>query len=151
MKDYACERIYRDARITSIYEGTTQLQVVAAIRYVTNGSYLAQIREYELMETAPELEGLKNRLKDMASKYAAAVEQITEIKDQELLDFCARRLVEMASHIIMGHLLLQDATRNSELFASSAQVYVRYGESEVEKHINFIRKFDKDSLAYYRK
>ena len=46
MKDYACERIYRDARITSIYEGTTQLQVVAAIRHVTTGTYLNQINAY---------------------------------------------------------------------------------------------------------
>ena len=151
MKDYACERIYRDARITSIYEGTTQLQVVAAIRYVTTGAYLARIREYEALEVAPELEGLKNRLKDMADKYAAAVTQITEEKDQELLDFFARRLVEMAAHIIMSHLLLQDATKSSELFSASANVYVRFTEGEVEKHVNFIRKFDKDALAYYRK
>lgn len=151
MKDYACERIYRDSRITSIYEGTTQLQVVAAIRYVTTGAYLARIKEYEAMPVAPEFEGLQNRLKEMASKYAACVAQITEAKDQELLDFCARRLVEMAAHIIMGHLLIQDATKNPELFGTSAQVYVRYAEAEVEKHIHFIRKFDIDDLAYYRK
>lgn len=150
MKDYACERIYRDARITSIYEGTTQLQVVAAIRYVTNGAYLARIKEYEAMSVSPELEGLQNRLKEMANKYAACVTQITETKDQELLDFCARRLVEMAAHTIMGHLMVQDASK-SDLFAESAQVYVRFAEAEVEKHINFIRKFDKDDLAYYRK
>lgn len=150
MKDYACERIYRDARITSIYEGTTQLQVVAAIRYVTNGAYLARIKEYEAMSVSPELEGLQNRLKEMANKYAACVTQITEAKDQELLDFCARRLVEMAAHTIMGHLMVQDASK-SDLFAESAQVYVRFAEAEVEKHINFIRKFDKDDLAYYRK
>ena len=150
MKDYACERIYRDSRITSIYEGTTQLQVVAAIRYVTTGAYLARIQEYENMPVAPELEGLQNRLKSMTSKYAACVTQITEAKDQELLDFCARRLVEMAAHIIMGHLMVQDASK-SDLFSESAQVYVRYAEAEVEKHINFIRKFDKDDLAYYRK
>ena len=54
MMEYACQRIYRDARITSIYEGTTQLQTVAAIRYVTNGSYLATIREFE---TIPVLTG----------------------------------------------------------------------------------------------
>ncbi|MCD8166060.1 MAG: acyl-CoA dehydrogenase family protein [Bacteroides sp.] len=150
MKDYACERLYRDARITSIYEGTTQLQVVAAIRYVTTGAYLARMQECEAMPVAPELEGLKNRLKEMASKYAMAVTQVTEEKDQELLDFTARRLVEMASHIIMGHLVVQDASV-CDLFATSAQVYVRYAEAEVEKHINFIRKFDKDDLGYYRK
>ena len=151
MKDYACERIYRDARITSIYEGTTQLQVVAAIRYVTTGAYLNRIKEYEALSVAPDMEGLQNRLKEMASKYAACVAQITETKDQELLDFCARRLVEMAAYTIMAHLLVQDASKNPELFGTSAQVFVRYAESEVEKHINFIRKFDKDDLAYYRK
>lgn len=65
MKDYACERIYRDARITSIYEGTTQLQVVAAIRHVTTGTFLNKIMEYETAEILPELEPLRNRLKAM--------------------------------------------------------------------------------------
>nr|WP_320058023.1 acyl-CoA dehydrogenase family protein [uncultured Bacteroides sp.] len=150
MKDYACERIYRDSRITSIYEGTTQLQVVAAIRYVTTGAYLARIREYEAMPVSPEFEGLKNRLKEMANKYETAVTKIIETKDQELLDFCARRLVEMAAHLIMSYLLIQDASKNA-IFAESAQVYVRYAEVEIEKHVMFIHKFDKDDLAYYRK
>ncbi len=150
MKDYACERIYRDARITSIYEGTTQLQVVAAIRYVTNGSYLAQIREYETLPVAPELEGLKNRLAELADKYADAIEQITATKDQELLDFTARRLVEMAAYLIMSHLMLQDASK-CDLFAESAQVFVRYAEAGINKHSGFIGDFDKDTLAYYRK
>jgi alkylation response protein AidB-like acyl-CoA dehydrogenase len=149
MKDYTCERLYRDARITSIYEGTTQLQVVAAIRYVTTGAYLARIREYETMTVIPEYEGLKSRLRNMTDKYAAAVEQVTATKDQELLDFCARRLVEIAAHIIMGHLLLQDASTNA-LFSQSAQIYVRYAEAEVEKHAAFISRINKDDLAYYR-
>ena len=85
----------------------------------------------------------------MASKYAACVTQITEAKAQELRDCCARRRVEMAAHIIMGQLMVQDASK-SDLFSESAQVYVRYAEAEVEQHINFIRKFDKDDLAYYR-
>ena len=151
MNDYACERIYRDVRITSIYEGTTQLQVVAAIRYVTTGAYLNSIKDYEATEVAPEMKPLQDRLKTMAAKYSACVTQITEAKDQELLDFFARRLVEMASYTIMGHLLTQDASKSPELFGDSAQVFVRWAESEVEKHINFIRKFDKEDLAYYRK
>lgn len=150
MKDYACERIYRDVRITSIYEGTTQLQVVAAIRYVTNGAYLARLKEYEAMPVAPELEGLQNRLREMANHYSACVEQVTEAKEQELLDFSARRLVEMAAYTIMGHLMLQDASK-SDLFSQSAQVYVRYAEAEVEKHLHFIRTFKQEDLAFYRK
>lgn len=150
MKDYACERIYRDSRITSIYEGTTQLQVVAAIRYVTTGAYLAKIREYETEQVAPEFEGLKNRLKELANKYEAIVTKITEEKDQELIDFAARRLVEMSAHLIMSHLMVQDASKN-DLFTESAHVYVRFAESEIDKHVTFLCKFDKDDLAYYRK
>ncbi|MFW9624597.1 acyl-CoA dehydrogenase family protein [Bacteroides graminisolvens] len=150
MKDYACERIYRDSRITSIYEGTTQLQVVAAIRYVTTGAYLAKIREYETAQVAPEFEGLKNRLKELANKYETIVTKITEEKDQELIDFAARRLVEMSAHLIMSHLMVQDASKN-DLFTESAHVYVRFAESEIDKHVTFLSKFDKDDLAYYRK
>ncbi len=87
MKDYACERIYRDARITNIYEGTTQLQVVAAIRHVTTGTYLNQIREYQAIEYKPELEALKNKLAAMTEKYEKVVAKVTETKDNEYIDF----------------------------------------------------------------
>jgi hypothetical protein len=150
MKDYTCERLYRDSRITSIYEGTTQLQVVAAIRYVTNGSYLKYIREYEAQEVSPELDGLKNHLKAMTDKFAASTTKIEETKDQDLLDFCARYLVEMAAHIIMSYLLLQDATADGELFGKPAQVYVRYAESEIQKNYNIIANLNVEDLSYYR-
>lgn len=151
MKDYTCERIYRDSRITSIYEGTTQLQTVAAIRYVTTGAYLNIIKDYEKMPIAPEFKGLLNRLLNMAEKYEASVNKITELKDQEMLDITARKLVEMAAYIIMGHLLLQDATTDKEMFSSVANVFVRYAEVEVDKHALFVNKFNKDDLAFYRK
>ena len=150
MKDYACERIYRDARITSIYEGTTQLQVVAAIRHVTTGTYLHQIEAYEAAEIAPELEPLRDRLKAMKAAYVKAVETVTATKDNEYIDFQARRMVEMAGHVIMGHLLLNDATRN-ESFRQSAEVYINFGEAEVAKHAEFIERFNPEMMAAYRK
>jgi 3-(methylthio)propanoyl-CoA dehydrogenase len=100
MKDYPVERIYRDARITSIYEGTTQLQVVAAIRGVTTGGYLDRIREFENMELKPELRGYRRTLIGMTEEYERAVALVTDVKDNEYVDFHARRLVEMAGHII---------------------------------------------------
>ncbi|MBQ3634537.1 MAG: acyl-CoA dehydrogenase family protein [Bacteroidales bacterium] len=150
MKDYTCERLYRDARITSIYEGTTQLQVVAAIRYVTTGAYLARIREYEQDETSSELAGLKARVVKMADKLEEVVAKVTEPKNQEYLDFMARRLVEMSAHTIMCHLLLRGASEAKELFETSAKVYVRYAEAEVEKHYSYIKSFEIESLADYR-
>ena len=151
MMEYACQRIYRDARITSIYEGTTQLQTVAAIRYVTNGSYIATIREFEAIPCSPEMEPLMSRLKKMADKFEASTNAVKEVQDQELLDFTARKLVEMAADIIMCHLLIQDASKSSELFSKSAHVYLNYAEAEVEKHANFIENFDKEDLAFYKK
>ncbi|MDR2764678.1 MAG: acyl-CoA dehydrogenase family protein [Tannerella sp.] len=149
MKDYTCERLYRDARITNIYEGTTQLQVVAAIRHVTTGTYLNQIRTYEALDCKPELEPLKRKLVDMTAKYETLVSLVTETKDSEYIDFQARRLVEAAAHCVMGYLLLQDAGKD-DLFRRSAEVYIRYGQAEVEKIHAYITNFDRASLTYYK-
>lgn len=149
MKDYACERIYRDARITNIYEGTTQLQVVAAIRHVTTGTYLNQIREYQAIEYKPELEALKNKLAAMTEKYEKVVAKVTETKDNEYIDFQARRMVEAAAHCVFGYLLLQDANKDDS-FRRSAEVYVNYGQAEIDKIESFINNFNREDLAYYK-
>ncbi len=150
MKDYTCERLYRDARITNIYEGTTQLQIVAAIRHVTTGTYLKRIKEYEEMPLAPELEALRKRLTKMTKMYEKLVEIVTEPKDPEFLDFNARRLVETAGHIIMGYLLLTSANQEPKLYRRSAEVYIHYGQNEVIKNYNFVTKFRIEDLGYYK-
>ncbi len=151
MKDYACERLYRDARILTIYEGTSQLQTVAAIRHVTTGSYLKQIRAYEAQKVSPEFEGLRTRLIAMTDIYEKTVNAVLEMKNNEYLDFQARRLVEMAGHIIMGYLLILDSTREAEcLFRKSAFIYVNYGEAELKKHAAFIEQFEVESIDVYR-
>ena len=148
MKDYRCERLYRDARITSIYEGTTQLQVVAAIRHVTTGTYLNRIKEFEAQEVCAEDQDVKSTLVFMTQQYANAVEAVTGTKNKEFEDFMARRLVEMAGHIIMGYLLLEDTQRNAA-FRRSCHVYVKYGQAEVAKHADFIANFRPEQLADY--
>jgi alkylation response protein AidB-like acyl-CoA dehydrogenase len=133
MKDFPVERIYRDARITSIYEGTSQLQVVAAIRGVTTGGYLNQIKVYEQREYKPELEFMKKRLIHMTKQYEKVANRIIEEKDEEYLDFHARRLVEMAGNIIMGYLLINDAMRDDE-YRNPAEIFIKKAEaSNVEK------------------
>jgi len=138
MKDYPVERIYRDARITSIYEGTTQLQVVAAIRGVTTGGYLAQIREYEKETLKPELEKYRRVLIGLTEEYAEAVENVVDAKDNEYIDFQARRLVEMAAHIIMSYLLLIDTNRDMS-FLKSAKAFNKITRQVVHGHGEFIR------------
>ncbi len=149
MKDYACERVYRDARITSIYEGTTQLQVVAAIRHVTTGTYMTLINSYDSQETPEALMPLKENLRAMTAKYENAVATVGAVKDQAYNDFMARRLVEMAGNIVMGYLLLLDATRN-EAFVRSASVYNKLAQSEVARHAEFIATFTPDQIELYK-
>ena len=139
MLEYACQRIYRDARITSIYEGTTQLQTVAAIRYVTNGFYAQVIEEYLSAPVHPEFEGIHRRIKEMATKLNVCTAAVKEADSQEVLDICARHLYEMAASTIMSLLLLRNTMQAPELFAKSMNVYLLYAESEVEKHFNWIR------------
>jgi alkylation response protein AidB-like acyl-CoA dehydrogenase len=152
MKDYACERLYRDARILTIYEGTSQLQTVAAIRHVTTGNYLKQIHGYEAKKINPEFEGLRSRLIAMTEIYEKTVAKIIDLKNNEYIDFHARRLVEMAGHIIMGYLLIIDASRDKEedMFRKSAVIYINYGEAELRKHATFVNQFDIESIDLYR-
>ena len=148
--EYKAQRLYRDARILSIYEGTTQLQVVAAIRYVTNGTYLDILREFEQEELIDELKPLQQRVIEMTNKFEAATNLVKEAGNQELLDILARSLYEMAATNVMANLLLMDASRAPELFAKSAKVYVNLVESEVEKHFKFINSFKAEDLEAYK-
>ncbi len=150
MKDYACERIYRDARITSIYEGTTQLQVVAAIRHVTTGTYLSRMEEYKAMPFCEEDAAIRATLEEMTALYAAAVEKVEAGKEQAgYVDFMARRLVEMAGYTIMGWLLLQDAARTRS-FAKTAGVFTRWAQAQVAAHADFINRFNPADIEAYK-
>ena len=145
--EYKCQRLFRDARIFSIYEGTTQLQVVAAIRYVTNGTYLGIIKEMLEKEVAPEFQALQDRVAKMVEKYEDAINYVKAAGNNDLHDFLARRLYEMTAEIIMSLLILDDATRAPELFAKSANVYVRYAEGTVAGHYAYIKEFKAEDLA----
>jgi hypothetical protein len=145
MKDYPVERIYRDARITTIYEGTSQLQVVAAQRYVTNGAYLARIRDYEQAEIRPEFSQLRKMLIKMADQYQEAVALIAG-SDTEIIDFHARRLVEMAAHIIMSYLLIIDAQRDDS-FSGSAHVYANKAKAWNDERFSYIANFTGNDIT----
>ncbi len=150
MLEYTCQRIYRDARITSIYEGTTQLQTVAAIRYVTNGMYSQVIEEMLQEPVAAEFEGYQARIKAMSEKFNACTAAVKDAQNDELHDLCARHLYEMAGDVIMSLLLLQNATKAPELFAKSLQVYVNLAEADVEKNNALVVRMTSESIENYR-
>ena len=148
--EYKCQRLFRDARIFSIYEGTTQLQVVAAIRYITNGTYLSIIKEMLESEVSDDLKALKERVAKLVDLYEAAINKVKESNDQAVHDFLARRLYNMTGDIVMSLLILDDATKAPEMFAKSANVYVRMAEEEVLGHSAYIQNFKAEDLESFK-
>lgn len=148
--EYKCQRLFRDARIFSIYEGTTQLQVVAAIRYITNGTYLSIIKEMLENEVSDDLKPLKERVAKLVDLYEAAINKVKEANYQAVHDFLARRLYNMTGDIVMSLLILDDATKAPELFAKSANVYVRMAEEEVLGHSAYIQNFKAEDLESFK-
>lgn len=148
--EYKCQRLFRDARIFSIYEGTTQLQVVAAIRYITNGTYLSIIKEMLENEVSDDLKPLKERVAKLVDLYEAAINKVKEANDQAVHDFLARRLYNMTGDIVMSLLILDDATKAPEMFQKSANVYVRMAEEEVLGHSAYIQNFKAKDLESFK-
>jgi hypothetical protein len=149
MKDFPVERLYRDARITSIYEGTSQLQVVAAIRGVTTGIYLKAMQDYDAQITVPEQEYLKRSLQLMTRQFEETVNKVIAENDTEMIEFHSRRLVEMAGNIIMGYLLLIDSQREPD-FLKSAQIFIENVKSENQGMHEYIMNFDERQLSSFK-
>ena len=152
--EYKSQRLYRDARIFSIYEGTTQLQVVAAIRYVTNGTYLQVIKDMMQSEVSEEMKPLKARIAPLVDLYEKAVAYVKEQGNQDVHDFLARRLYDMTAEIIMSLLIMDDATRAEgdlkKRFADSANVYVRMTEEDVCAKSYYVMHFSEADLPSFR-
>jgi len=150
MKDYAVERMYRDARILTIYEGTSQLQVVAAIRGVINNGYLNRIKEYEAMEVKPEFSTMRRVLLEMKERFEETLDRALYYgSTSEFFDFNSRRLVEMCGYIILGHLLVIDANKCAA-FTNSAELMIRMGQAKVEEAATFILNFEESAIAKYK-
>ncbi len=149
--EYKCQRLYRDARIFSIYEGTTQLQVVAAIRYITNGTYLSIMKEMLEGELACDcMKALRDRVARLVELYEESIERVNAYDNQDIHDFLARRLYNMTADIIGSLLLIEDASKAPELFKKSANVFVRMAEEEVIGHASYIKSFDPSDLANFK-
>lgn len=148
MRDYTCERLYRDARVTSIYEGTTQMQVIAALRYLTGGTY--SLITKDILGAAGDCEAA-GRIAGMTAMLDQAVAAVTATGQSELTDFCGRRLVEMAAFCVAGALLLRDSLSAPDLLGKPAQVFINWAEAEVTGHHAFVMSLDKSGgLNYYR-
>ncbi len=151
MKDYACERHYRDARIMNIYEGTTQLQVVAAINAVTKGTYLEQIDAYLSENYADSVAPVVERVKGLKTKYEAMIEKVSQIEVETAgyKDFHARRLVETAGHIVISLLLARQAAQCEE-YAQTAKIYSKMAAAKVEEAYLYIMDSSAEDVELFR-
>lgn len=147
--EYKSQRLFRDARIFSIYEGTTQLQVVAAIRYITNGTYLNIMKEMLQGEVSERLKPLQERVAKLVATYEACLDKVKAGANQDEHDFLGRRLYDMTADIVASLLILDDATRAPELFEKSANVFVRMAEEEVMGKAAYIQAFHADDLKNF--
>ena len=147
--EYKCQRLYRDARIFSIYEGTTQLQVVAAVRYITNGTYLGIMKEMLEAPVSDNMQPLKTRIAKLVALYEEALNKVNGDESQDGHDFLARRLYDMTAEIIMSLLIIADASKAPELFEKSANVYVRMAEEDVIGKAAYIKAFNVDDLKSF--
>lgn len=147
--EYKAQRLLRDARIFSIYEGTTQLQVVAAIRYITNGTYLNIMKEMLIEEVSEAVKPLLDRIAKCVDLYAEAVDKVKADNEQAEHDFLGRRLYNMTGDIILSLLLLKDATKDPEEFEKSANVFVRMAEEECIGSHAYVMNFKADDLKNF--
>ncbi len=151
MKDYPCERLYRDARIMNIYEGTSQLQVVAAINSVTKGTFMEQIERYAAAEYSQPMQPVVAKLKELTAKFAEMIARV-EAGDKELCgfkDFHARRLVETAGHIIITYLLARQAGESEE-YVNSAKVFCKLAEGKISEAYTYVMNSTLEDVELFK-
>ena len=151
MKDYACERLYRDARIMNIYEGTTQLQVVAAINHVTKGTYLEQIMRYEENARTEATKAMGEQLEELRKVYEQVVERVETI-DKETngyKEFHSRRLVEIAGYIIISHIMLRQAAECEAEYLNPAKIFVKYAAKKITEAASYINASEASDVELF--
>ena len=151
MKDYPCERLYRDARIMNIYEGTSQLQVVAAINAVTKGTFVDQIGRYAAEEYAASMCPVVEKLKALTVKFTEMVAHVEagEKEVQGFKDFHARRLVETAGHIIIGYLLARQAGQSAD-YEASARIFAKLAEGKITEAYTYVMNSTPADVALFK-
>lgn len=150
MKDYPCERLYRDARIMNIYEGTSQLQVVAAINSVTKGTFMEQIERYAADTYTEQMQPIVARMKELTARFSEMIGYV-ESADKEtpgFKEFHARRLVETAGHIIITYLLARQAGEAAD-YANSARIFCKLAVGKVDEAYTYVMNSTGEDVALF--
>lgn len=141
-KDFPLERYYRDARVLTIYEGTSQMQIVAVMKHVNDNALLNILREYEIKMSS--LEGYsseKELLRSLTNIYQTMKQKCAE---NNMATFHARRIVETGSHILMSYILLDNI--NDERSQMSFTHFLKMTEALTAHHEKYILCTDDQAL-----
>ncbi len=153
MRDFPVERLYRDARITNIYEGTSQLQVVAAIRSVMTGQLTQRLTFFAQQVKGEAFAAEAKLLAALTEELTQSIEQVQKAENPNYIDFHARRLVEIGGFIAIAYLLILDSERctcEKNCFEQSARRFVRYAEVQVRERVMLINSITLEAyLADY--
>jgi hypothetical protein len=152
MREFNAERHYRDARITNIYEGTTQLQIVAAIGPVTSGVAQMILDEYDAAYTAdlwPEGADLLAKIRESRKLFEEALDFAKAYKEhKQFLSYHSRRLVEMVTDLVVSYLFLRDG-KHSERKRKVAAIFITKMPSRTKASRDFIMSEDGTLLKNY--
>jgi alkylation response protein AidB-like acyl-CoA dehydrogenase len=130
MREFNVERHYRDVRVTNIYEGTSQLQIVAATGKLLGHALDGLLDEWAAQEYGDELSDLKGRLSVETVQFKQATDILKE-KEREVIDYYASDLADMAVYLVNSWLMLQDG-RVSERKRDLALMYINEHLAQVQ-------------------
>ncbi len=147
-REFDSERHYRDARITSIYEGTTQLQVLGAVGGVVGGVVFERLNEYEHDHDFDTVKALFASAQQLRTRLEAAVSHVKEVSDANFQEFHAERLVEMATDTVIAYLFCIES-RNTERKAKLAHQFILAAQRRVKAHLDFILSDDVSLIQSY--
>jgi hypothetical protein len=147
-REFDSERHYRDARVTSIYEGTSQLQVVGAVGGVVGGVVFERLNEYEHEHDFGGVKALFTSAQQLRTRLEAAVSHIKEVSDPNFQEFHAERLVEMATDTIIAYLLCVDSL-HSERKSKLAHLFISAAQRRGKAHLEFILSDDVSLIQCY--
>ena len=148
MADYPVERYLRDARITSIYEGTSQLQIVSAVRGVCSGVFERRVEELEEHEyTDGNLQALKQKLGEGKELVVRGIARVKE-EGTGYMDLYGRKLVDAAAAVLIGHLFLRQAAANQRK-AQIARRFIETSLPTIRRNIELVCSGDKSILEQY--
>ncbi len=137
MKDYPMERYYRDARITNIYEGTSQLQVVAAIGGILAGVLDKEFEKFKELSFNSSLQPLSDSIKSLITSFDKTVKVVRNQKDREYTEFISERIVRMGLDIYISTLFLDAAMKNDRK-AKLAQIWIDNAKLNINNNSTFI-------------